>query len=75
MLEKTVGPLVIDLEQAEFMDSSVLAVLIGIQKGARQKEIRLVVVKPAGSCREIFSLTSTDRLFDFYDSAEDALQS
>lgn len=57
------GSLVLDLGEVEFIDSSGLGVLAGLHREAERLGGRLVIVTPAGSAAQIFTLTRTDGFF------------
>jgi anti-sigma B factor antagonist len=57
------GSLVLDLADVEFIDSSGLGVLIGLQREAQRLSGRLAIVPPRGSAQQIFALTRTESFF------------
>jgi len=60
-------PVVIDLEQVDFLDSSGLGVLVGI---ARKKKAASAVFKLANlneRVKKVFEITQAYNLFDIYD--------
>jgi anti-sigma B factor antagonist len=64
------GRLVLDLAGVEFIDSSGLGVLIGLQREAQRLDGRLAIVTPAGSASQIFALTRTESFFTLVDTQE-----
>jgi anti-sigma B factor antagonist len=66
------GSLVLDLSAVEFIDSSGLGVLAGLQREAARLGGRLAIVVPAGSARQIFALTRTEAFFTLVESPEAA---
>ena len=66
------GSLVLDLSAVEFIDSSGLGVLAGLQREAARLGGRLAIVVPRGSARQIFALTRTEAFFTLVDSPEAA---
>ncbi|MBG6191202.1 anti-sigma B factor antagonist [Arthrobacter sp. CAN_A212] len=64
--------IVINLEQAVFMDSSGLGALIGCLKAARQAggDLRIAGVQP--QVKMVLQLTSMDKVLTPYASADDA---
>lgn len=59
------GSLRLDLSDVEFIDSSGLGVLIGIQRESHRLDGRLQLVAPTGSASQIFALTRTESFFTF----------
>jgi anti-anti-sigma factor len=59
------GSLVLDLTDVEFIDSSGLGVLIGLQRESQRLHGQLVLVAPGGSAGQIFALTRTESFFTF----------
>lgn len=57
------GTLTVDLTGIDFIDSSGLGALIGLQRQATREGKSLTIVPPEGPAREIFSLTRTDAYF------------
>ena len=66
------GSLVLDLSAVEFIDSSGLGVLAGLQREAARLGGRLAIVLPRGSARQIFALTRTEAFFTLAESPEAA---
>lgn len=66
------GVLILDLGAVEFIDSSGLGVLVGLHKEAQRVGGRLVIVPPAGSARQIFTLTRTESFFTLAPTLEAA---
>ena len=65
--------LLIDLIQVRFMDSSGLGVLVaGLKKTAGSGSFELASAQPA--VKDLFDLTSMDRLFTMHNSVADAVQ-
>ena len=65
------GVLVLDLSAVEFIDSSGLGVLIGLERESQRLHGRLVLVPPTGSAAQIFVLTRTESFFRIAASEED----
>lgn len=57
--------IVIDLRDVEFMDSTGLRVLIGLQQSAEREGRRLTLVPGPRQVQRIFELTATLALFDW----------
>jgi anti-anti-sigma factor len=61
--EGDVSALVIDMQGVEFMDSSVLGLLLATQQRLRVEGIRFMLANPSGSVRRMLELTGvTDAL-------------
>jgi anti-sigma B factor antagonist len=65
--------LVVDLVEVSFLDSTVLGVLVGAVRRAREAGGELQVVLPSGPARRIFEVTGVDAALDVYPSLEAAL--
>jgi len=65
--------LLIDLEEVEFLSSSVLGKLIRLLKRTRQAggRLRLCSIRP--SIREVFEITQLHKVFEIYPDAREAL--
>ena len=65
--------LVVDLSQVRFMDSSALGALVaGLKKLSGTGSFELASAQPA--VRDLFDLTSMDKLFKMHDSVADAVK-
>lgn len=66
--------LIIDLSQLTFMDSSGLGTLIDLQKKSNDsgREIKLTSLRK--EVRLVFEITRAYKLFDIFDSTEEALR-
>ena len=67
------GTLVLDMAEVEFIDSSGLGVLIGLQRESQRLSGRLAIVTPRGSAHQIFALTRTESFFTLVADREDGL--
>ncbi len=67
------GTLVLDMSDVEFIDSSGLGVLIGLQRESDRMSGRLAIVSPRGSAQQIFALTRTESFFTLVADREDGL--
>ncbi len=72
--EKGHNRYIVDLSGTPFIDSSGLVALISLLKRARMMDgyVRLVGIQQ--SVKEIFEITGLDKVFEFYDTVEEALQ-
>ncbi len=66
--------IVVNLEKVNFLDSTALSVLVQGMKRARQNagEVRLCSLQPP--VRLVFELTRLDRVFEIFNSEDDATQ-
>ena len=64
------GVLTLNLSAVEFIDSSGLGALISLHREAEREGRQLQIVPPAGSAREIFALTRTERYFTLVETSE-----
>jgi len=72
LLESDYTNAIIDLEKVEFIDSTVLAVLIGGLKRFRQKEGDLLLVCPSSRIYRVFEVTGLDKIFHIFNCVNDA---
>ncbi len=66
--------IVVNLENVSFVDSTALSTLVHGMKGARAKAGDLCLSGLQQPVRIIFELTRLDRVFDIYNTEEDAVQ-
>ena len=74
-IEKGNNNVIIDLSEAEFIDSSFLGTIVAGLKRATTKSGDLKIVDLKEPVREMFELTRLYRIFDIFDTIEDALNS
>ncbi len=73
LAKKKKNPLVVDLEQVDYMDSSGVATLVeGLQLTGRY-EGSFRVASLNDGVREVFELARLDKVFDVYDNLDQAL--
>jgi anti-sigma B factor antagonist len=65
--------LVVDLDEVIHVDSTALGVLIGGKKRATEQNGDLTLICANKRTRRIFELTTLVRVFEIYDSQEEAL--
>ena len=63
----------VDLSAATFIDSTTLGVLMGAVKRLRPAGGELAVACPDPNVRRIFAITLLDRIFELFDSADEAI--
>jgi len=66
------GKLILDLTDTKFIDSIGLGALVSILKQTAQNDSKVVLTSLSPQVRQIFELTRLYRLFDIYESPEDA---
>jgi anti-sigma B factor antagonist len=68
------GPIVVDLSDLQFMDSTGLRTLIAGQRGASHQQRPFAVARRANSfIARVFEVAGADRAFDLHDSRDAAL--
>lgn len=68
-----IRPLIIDLSECEFIDSTGLAALLHGAKPAQNGESHVAIVSPDGELRRLFELTAIDRTIPVYGALDEAL--
>ena len=66
-------PLVIDLSECQFIDSTGLAALLHGAKPMQNGESHVAIVSPDGDLRRLFELTAIDRTIPIHDSLDEAI--
>ena len=74
LLESGAKELVVDLTKVDYLDSTALGVLIGGLKRMRERDGNMVLVCPSPRIRRVFEITGLDKIFDIYNTAEDAME-
>jgi len=69
------GKVIIDLGEVEFVDSSFLGTLVGGLKKTASKNGDLKIVNLQEPVRAMFELTRLYKIFEIFDTVEDALNS
>ncbi|MCE5314349.1 MAG: STAS domain-containing protein [Armatimonadota bacterium] len=72
ILESNAKELVVDLTKVDYLDSTALGVLIGGLKRMREVDGNMVLICPNPRIRRVFEITGLDKIFDIYNSEEDA---
>jgi len=67
--------LVLDFSKVKFLSSSALGILIRLRKEAQAIKGKIVFCGLRRDLRQIFKITNLDKLFEFYDTEEQALNS
>jgi anti-sigma B factor antagonist len=66
-------PLVVDLTDCEFIDSTGLATLLHGTKPAQNGESHVALVSKGGEVRRLLELTAIDRTIPVFDTVDDAV--
>ena len=66
-------PLVVDLTECEFIDSTGLATLLHCAKPAQNGESHVALVSQGGEVRKLLELTAIDRTIPVFDNVDDAV--
>lgn len=72
LLESGAKEMIVDLSKVDYLDSTALGVLIGGLKRMREMDGNMVLVCPSPRIRRMFEITGLDKIFDIYNSVEDA---
>jgi anti-sigma B factor antagonist len=69
----TAQPLVIDLSECDFIDSTGLAALLHGARPAQNGESHVAIVSPGGDVRRMLELTAIDQSIPVFESIEQAV--
>lgn len=72
LLESGNKQMIIDLTKVEYLDSTALGVLIGGLKRMREMDGNMMLVCPSARIRRVFEITGLDKIFDIYNTADEA---
>ena len=67
--------LVIDISHCEFIDSSFIGTLVVEQKRMKEKGGKIMLIEPVKLDKDLFLVTNTLRIFEIYQTREDAIKS
>lgn len=67
--------LVLDLEKVSFIDSSCLGTLVAVVRNLRDQKGDIKLCCLNDDVRSIFQITRLERIFELYDSIDEAVQS
>jgi anti-sigma B factor antagonist len=73
LLAEEQGSVLIDLEHINYIDSTGIGELVGYFGKFRERERRLVLVKPAERIRKLLEIAKLDSVFPTYDDLDAAL--
>ncbi len=65
--------IILDFEKVRFLSSSALGVLITLRKKADQIKAKILFCNLRAELRKVFKITNLEKLFEFYNSEEEAL--
>lgn len=74
LLQQGVLHIVVNLTAVEYLDSTALGVLIGGLKRLRERGGTLGLICPNPRIRRIFEITGLDRIFDIFETDEQAVR-
>ena len=74
VLQDETGPVVINFEGINYMDSTGLGELIGYLQKFEDRQRKMVLVKPSHRIVALLKITKLDTVFKIFDSREDALR-
>ena len=69
------GKLLLDFTDVTNLSSSMLGVLVRVRKRLAEGKGRMVILGLRPELRRVFAITRLDRLFEFYDSDAEAMDS
>lgn len=72
VLESGAKELIVDLTKVDYLDSTALGVLIGGLKRMREADGNMTLICPSPRIRRVFEITGLDKIFDIYNTREDA---
>ncbi len=73
--EQAQRKILLGLSQVRFLSSSLLGVLLNLRKKSQGIKGRLAIVGLRPKLREVFRISRTDKLFEFYEDEQEALHS
>jgi anti-anti-sigma factor len=71
--DRATRKMILDFSNVKFLSSSALGVLITVRKKADEIKGKVVLCGMKPDLRKIFKITNLEKLFDFYDNEEKAL--
>ena len=72
-VSKSVGPLVLDLTDLEYMDSTAIGVLVGVLHRMKSENRDLALVNPRERIAALLRIARLDTLFEIYGSVAEAM--
>jgi anti-sigma B factor antagonist len=74
VLQDETGPVVINFEGINYMDSTGLGELIGYLQKFEDRQRKMVLVKPSHRILALLKITKLDTVFKIFDSRDEALR-
>jgi anti-anti-sigma factor len=65
---------IVDLSQAQYMDSTILGILVQLYKRARNLNRPVLFVQPGHGLSRIFSIVGLDKILPLFGTLDEALQ-
>jgi len=72
LLDNDITKIIVDLTDVAYLDSTALGVLIGGLKRLRERDGSLSLICPNPRIRRIFEITGLDKIFDMYQTQDEA---
>lgn len=72
--EGDIGNFIVDLQEVDFMDSAGLGALIATLKNVRERGGDMKIINLQKKPRMVFEITRAHKVFEIYDSVEEALK-
>lgn len=72
LLDSGTKEMVVNLSKVSYLDSTALGVLIGGLKRMRERDGNMVLVCPSARVRRVFEITGLDKIFDIYETEQEA---
>jgi len=74
LMEEGHKTFILDLTEADYIDSTGLGTLVGIYRRAKEKEGKVYIICPNPQVKKVFVTTGLSTLFAFYESEEEFKQ-
>lgn len=73
-LEAGVKQIILDLTKVAYLDSIALGTMLSGFKKANEAGSKLIIASSNTYARKVFSITGLNKIFEFYDSLDDAIK-
>lgn len=74
VLNDEIGPVIINFEQINYMDSTGLGELIGYLQKFEERRRPMVLVKPSHRIKALLELTKLGQVFDIFETEQEAVE-
>ena len=74
VLQDETGPVIIDFEEINYIDSTGLGELVGYLQKFEERRRPLVLVKPSHRIRALLELTRLGQIFEIFETEEEAVE-